>query len=736
MKQVIQSFRTGELTVLETPSPALRPQGVLVRTAASLVSAGTERMVVEFAEKNLVQKAKARPDLVRQVVDKAQREGVVSTIERVRNRLDQPLPLGYSSAGVVVEVGADALGFQVGDRVACAGGGFASHAELVYVPRTLAVPVPEHVSFDAAAFTTLGAIALQGIRQGEVVLGQRVAVIGLGLLGQLSVQILKAAGCRVFGIDLNPQRVELALELGADAASTNGHAISGAPLFTAGRGFDTVLIAADTKSSEPVALAGDIARDRAIVVAVGAVGMEIPRKVYYEKELDFRLSRSYGPGRYDAEYEEKGRDYPVGYVRWTEQRNMEAFVEMLAAGSLKVEPLISHRFRVEQAAAAYEVITGKRPEPFLGVVLTYDTGHMLPSRVTLSSASRPSRTSDTLAVQSSIRLGLLGAGNFVNATLLPALKDIAGLELVGVVSGSGLSARAVGDRFGFDYCASDASTLVEDTLINWIAIATRHDLHARQAVAAFEAGKDVFVEKPLALNPDELSQVVLAQQGSGRRLMVGFNRRFAPLVREMADFVARHQRPLVASYRINAGAIPGSHWTQDAQRGGGRVIGEGCHFIDLLQFLIGAPPVEVYATAIQSRHGPVEDEVVIQLRFLDGSVGTVIYAAGGDRAFGRERIELIGDGKVAVLDDFRELELVSNGHRSRRKERLRADKGHAAEWQALVDAVKTGANTPVSLDEIVTAHLATFAAVDSLRGRRPVAIDAAGFWEAIGAESR
>lgn len=729
MKQVIQSFKTGELTVANVPTPVLRSRGILVRNAASLVSAGTERMVVDFAEKNLLEKARARPDLVRQVLDKAQREGIINTIDSVRNRLDQPLALGYSTAGVVVDVGSEAAGFKVGDRVACAGGAYASHAEMVYVPRTLAVKLPNKVSFEAGAFATVAAIALQGIRQAEIVVGHNVAVIGLGLLGQLSVQMLKASGCRVMGIDLAPERVKLALDSRADAACQNEEAIAQADTFTNGRGFDAVLITAATSSNEPVELAGEIARDRAIIVAVGAFGMNLPRKVYYEKELDFRLSRSYGPGRYDPEYEDKGQDYPYGYVRWTEQRNMEAFIQLVEAGAINLEPLISHRFPIEEATKAYEVITGKTEEPFLGVLLTYDVEKELLQQIAIKPQSK------SHAPQQIIRIGMVGAGNFTNATLLPAMKDVKDLELVGIMSGSGMTARTTGDRFGFAFCTSDFSELAQDEHINWLVISTRHNLHAEQAIAAMQAGKHVFVEKPLALNYDELVKVMRTQQITQQRLMVGFNRRFAPMVSAMQRFLQGHSRPLVASYRVNAGAIPREHWTQDPAVGGGRIIGEACHFIDLLQFLIGTAPVQVITHGIQGEHGVVDDEVIITLTFADGSIGNVIYAAGGDKAFGKERIEVIGDGRVAVLDDYRELELVHNGKRTRQKERLRPSKGHRQEWEALVHAARSGSPTPISIEEIALSHLATLAAVDSLRQSAPVQVDPGRFWQHVNESS-
>lgn len=719
MKQIVQSFKTGKLSVVDVPPPSLRPEGVLVRTAASLVSAGTERMLVEFAEKNLVQKARARPDLVRQVVDKAQREGVLTTVDSVRNRLDQPLPLGYSTAGIVVEVGREAGVFQVGERVACAGGGYASHAEMTYVPRTLAVKLPPEVAFESASFTTLGAIALQGIRQADVVLGHKVAVIGLGLLGQLTVQLLKAAGCNVFGVDIDPQRVQLALESGADAASGTDTALSDGQTFTLSRGFDAILITADTKSNDPVVLAGELARDRAIVVAVGAVGLEIPRKVYYEKELDLRLSRSYGPGRYDSEYEDKGHDYPYGYVRWTEQRNMEAFVQLLSSGAIDVAPLITHRFPIDDAVMAYDIVVGKTSEPSMGVVLTYSAEHELIDRISLRRESVAPKLRSTPKEgnpgQPAVRIGMLGAGNFVNATLLPAMQKLDELELVGIVSGAGVSARSSGDRFGFAYCASDESSLLADDRINWVVVATRHNFHAGQAINAMRGGKSVFVEKPLALNREELNEVVRVQQETGMQFIVGFNRRFAPLVQEMRRFINSRQRPLVANYRINAGSIPNSHWTQDSAVGGRRIIGEACHFIDLLQFLIGATCTSVFAMPIRTVEGVVDDELIIAMNFSDGSVGTVTYTAGGDKAFGKERIELLGDGRVAVLDDYRSLQCIVNGKRSRSHSRLRPEKGHRQEWEAIVGAVCRGLPLPISIDEIISSHLATFAAVESVQ---------------------
>lgn len=722
MRQVVQTFKTGETQVAEVPAPGLRARGILIRTCASLVSAGTERMVVNFAEKNLLQKAQARPDLVRQVLDKIQTEGLLTTIESVRNRMDQPLPLGYSSAGVVTAVGADGGSFQLGERVACAGGGFAGHAEVSYIPRNLAVKLPDNVSFEHGCFATVGAIALQGVRQAEVVVGHNVAVIGLGLLGQITMQILKAAGCRVFGIDLNAQRVALATEMGADFACANAFAVANAQAFTAGRGFDAILITADTESNGPVELAGTLARSRAIVVAVGAVGMHIPRKVYYEKELDFRLSRSYGPGRYDLEYEEKGNDYPYDYVRWTEQRNMEAFVQLGADEKIQLEALITHRFPIEHAPRAYQLITGKTGESFLGVVLTYPEQPDRSRRVEVRPpvAVRVEKTGR-------VRLGVLGAGNFANATLLPVLKKMENVELGGIASGGGLTARATADRFGFFYCTTDAAEIFADPALNAVAILTRHSFHALQAIAALNAGKHVFVEKPLCLTSDELGSIVTAYYGQTekRAVMVGFNRRFAPFVMELKEHLQNVKEPLMINYRVNAGFILPGHWVHDLTQGGGRLLGEACHFIDLMIHLAGSEPERVTTRSLPDTGRYVQDNLLITLEFANGSIGNLTYIANGDKGFGKELIEVFGGGLAARIDNYRTLLIRGGGAKVRRVARLRQDKGYYGEWQAFVSHISGDAPEPISFPEIVRSTQATLAAYESLRsGTTIVSLDA------------
>lgn len=718
MKQLLQNLRDGHTQVAEVPVPSVRPKSALVKTAASLVSAGTERALVDFAEKNLVEKARSRPDLVRQVIDKARREGIRPTIEAAFNRLDQPMVLGYSSAGTIVEVGEGLTGFQPGDRVACAGGGFAVHAEYEVVPQNLMVKLPDEVSFEKAAFTTLGAIALHGFRLASPEVGERVAVIGLGLLGLLAVQIAQAAGCSVFGVDIDPQRVELAESLGFQVV-VRSNAESAGAAFSQGRGFDTVLICADTESDDPVELAGALARDRGIVVAVGAVGMTLPRKVYYEKELQFLISRSYGPGRYDAGYEEEGHDYPYGYVRWTEGRNMQAVADLMAAGHLNVERLISHRFPIDRATEAYELITGKKKEPFLGVLLTYPQDTEIPEKRRIElpvPAVQP--------VEGEPGLGVLGAGNYAGAVFLPVVERVGGVNRLGIATGTGLSARNAAEKFGFRYASSDEGEIFADEQVRIVAVLTRHQHHARQVVKGLGAGKHVFCEKPLAITPEGLEEVITAMRKPGAPLLtVGFNRRFAPFALRMKDFLRNLNEPLFAHYRVNAGFLPESHWLHDLRQGGGRLIGEGCHFVDFLTFLVGQPPVSVRAHALPNQGRYRDDNFTLTLTFPDGSIGTIDYLANGDKSFPKERVEVFCAGSVAVLDDFRSLELVRNGKRERVQARMGQDKGHRALWTAFLQAVKSGGEAPIPYEHLIGVTRATFAAVRSLQQNCDVSVE-------------
>jgi predicted dehydrogenase/threonine dehydrogenase-like Zn-dependent dehydrogenase len=721
MKQVLQNMRDGKTIVVEVPAPTARPGQALVRVAASLVSAGTERMLVEFGEKSLVGKARARPDLVRQVVDKMKREGAIPTVKAAINRLDQPIALGYSSAGTIVMLGGGMEGFKVGQRVACSGGGYAVHAEYNVVPRNLLTALPAGVDFESAAFTTLGAIALHGFRLAQPQIGESVAVLGLGLLGCLAGQIAAAAGCRVFGIDTKPERVKLAASLGLTACLRN-QAVEAGQAFTSSHGFDVVLICADTGSNDPVELAGALARDRGRVVATGAVGLSLPRKVYYEKEISFINSRSYGPGRYDPSYEENGIDYPGGYVRWTEGRNFQAVVELMAEAKLKVAPLISHRFPIEKAADAYQVITGKKKQEFLGVLLTYSAED---SNVPMTRVTFPSTRSSGKA--EAVKLGVIGAGLYANATLLPVLQKVDGLELVGIASAGGLHAQSAAKKFGFAYAASNDDEILNDPSINTIAILTRHDTHAGLAVRALQAGKHVFVEKPLAIDASGLEKVVASLSNTGGKktktrgpaaplpglLTVGFNRRFAPLAVKLSEFLAKRSEPLHAHYRVNAGFLPPTHWTQDPAQGGGRVIGEACHFVDFLTFLAGAAPVSVSAQSLPDAGKYRGDNLSMTFTFPDGSIGVLDYLANGDKSFPKERLEIFCGGEVAVLDDFRSLETVRDGKRSVAK--MTQDKGWAGEWAAFVNAIRGGGEAPIPYEQLIGVTRATFAAVESLQ---------------------
>jgi len=726
MKQVLQQVSGGEIEVVDVPAPKSLAGCVLVRTAASLVSVGTDRASAEFARKNLLQKARMRPDLVREVWNKVRRDGVASAVAAVRTRMDQPSTPGYSSAGTVVAVGEGVTDIRPGDRVACAGAGHAVHAEFACIPRLLLARIPPDspVSFDHAAATTVGAVALHGVRTADVKLGDIVGVIGLGLLGQLTLQILKAAGCRVVGTDIDRGRVDLALRLGADAAGDSSSAFVDACMQQSGGcGVDAVLIAAQTTSSDPVNLAAEVARDRAVIVAVGTVGMALERRPFYEKELDFRVSRSYGPGRYDAAYEQKGVDYPIGYVRWTETRNMEAFLQLLADAKVDVGALITHRFPIEQAQSAYDLITGKSQEAFLGVLITYPDLAEETRRVTIEVAGKGRTTA--VAAANSVAIGLVGAGNFATSTLLPTIKRVGGVTLVGVCAANGSHAHHAAKRFGFHYGATDDDSLIGDAAINTVVVATRHHLHAKQVTAALKAGKHVFCEKPLCLNEDELRDIVRVYENHSEAkplLMVGFNRRFAPLALRLKSFLRGIHEPLALHYRVNAGFIPADHWLNDPEQGGGRVIGEVCHFVDFLTFLVGAPPIEVQAHSLTNPGKYSNDNVVSSLRFADGSQGTISYLANGDKSYSKERVEVFGGGAVAVLENFRRLELVSRGQKQVFRSPFVQDKGHRGEWEAFITALRTGGDCPIPLAEIVTTMLATFALEESRSSGQPISV--------------
>jgi polar amino acid transport system substrate-binding protein len=719
MKQILQDSKTGEVKVADVPAPAAQRGRVLVRAAASLISAGTERMAVDTGRKGLLGRAVENPDKVKEVIQRARSEGVISTVNAVLTKLGSSTALGYSAAGIVVGTGPEVTEFRAGDRVACAGVGFASHAEVLSVPVNLCVRLPDAASFEAGAFGTLGAIALQGVRLSEPTLGESVVVIGLGLLGQLTVQLLRANGCRVFGLDLDPQKVELARELGADRAELNTEDAKRAVIeWSRGRGADAVLITAATPSNGPIELAGEISRLKGRVVAVGLVGLDVPRDLFFKRELTLRISMSYGPGRYDPEYEERGHDYPFAYVRWTEGRNIEAFLDLVAEGRVNVERLITHRFPIEEGERAYQLITGVVQEPYLGVVLRYDTERELERQIETPSATKER----PIAPAKSVRLGLVGAGAYAKAMLLPNLKA-SGVEFQAIATASGITARDIGAKYGFRHTVSSADDVINDAGVNLVMIATRHDLHAELARRALESGRHTFVEKPLALDDEELERVMETAARADAQLMVGYNRRFSPHARAALEFFKDRTAPLSIVYRVNAGRIPREHWTQDPREGGGRIIGEVCHFIDLMQFLTSSLVTRVYAEAIRSRNQQLveEDSVMITLRFADGSNGSIAYLAEGDKALPKERVEIFGEGRVFVLDDFRSATMYRDGREETMKARAQ-DKGQANEIRAVCAVVLEGHKAPITLADLAATSRTTFRIRESLRTGQAVEV--------------
>ena len=709
MKQVIQSYRSGTLKVDDVPPPSLRGAGLLVLNEASLISPGTEKSTVQVAQKTLIGKAMERPEMVKKVLTAIQKDGLKETLKRVFDRLDTPVALGYSCAGTVAAVGKEAGQFSLGDRVACAGQNYASHAEMVYVPKNLCVKIPDGVEFEDASFVTLGAIALQGLRQAEPRLGDRIAVIGLGLLGQLTVQMLKASGCRVIGSDLDSSKLKLAQQLGADAVASSGDLIDAASVFSDGHGVDAVIITASTKDNGPVETAGAIARKKGRVVVVGAVGMDLPREPYYKKELDLRLSMSYGPGRYDSEFEEKGHDYPYSYVRWTETRNMQAFLDLVAERKVQLKPLITHRFPIEQAGGAYALMM-EGGVPYMGMVITYpsDRSRVLPHRIPVAPA----------AAARSVSLGIIGAGTHVKDMLLPPLQSLSAVSIRGICTASGMTAKSLAEKIQAGYCTGDAQSILDDRAINTVLIGTRHDSHGALVVKSLMADKHTFIEKPLCLTDEELGEIRSVYEkkaAAGLHLMVGFNRRFSPHAKQAQMFFAARKNPLVMLYRINAGRIPKEHWVQDPDVGGGRLIGEVCHFVDYMQILAGAPPTSVFARRI-ARHGSgiTDDQCVLSLTFGDGSIGTVVYTAEGNRSLAKEYFEAHADGKSLTMQDFMETQMYADGRTNQFKTAKR-EKGFQEEMTRFVQAVEQGLPPVMPFEEIEAVTRACLLAVQSLQ---------------------
>lgn len=704
MKQILQHLKDGTTEVADVPSPRAGPGQLLIRTSRTLVSAGTERMLVDFGKAGVIDKARQQPDKVRMVLDKIRTDGLMPTIEAVRNKLDQPLPMGYCNVGRVVELGAGVSGFAPGDRVASNG----RHAEMVAVPVNLCAKVPDTVSDDDAAFTVLGAIALQGIRLVQPTLGETVVVTGLGLIGLVTVQLLKAQGCRVIGLDFDADKLALARRFGADTVDLKEGAdpVTAATSYSRGRGVDAVIITASSKSNEPVHQAAQMCRKRGRIVLVGVVGLELSRADFYEKELTFQVSCSYGPGRYDPWYEDKGQDYPVGFVRWTEQRNFEAVLDMLAEGRIDVPPLVSHRFDITQAPHAYAVVGGS--EPSLGIVLSYPgSAPAEASRARTVALSAPAPGTGGAAPAVSV----IGAGNYAGAVLIPAFKA-SGARLARIASAGGASSVHLGRKFGFSEATTDTAALLADPAADAVVVSTRHDSHAAYVQRALAAGKHVFVEKPLALKISDLDGIAAAARAApGQLVMVGFNRRFAPHVVKMHSLLRGVPGPKSFVMTVNAGAIPHQHWTQDTAVGGGRLVGEGCHFVDLMRFLAAAPIESFHAVRMDAA---TPDTATVTLRFADGSVGTLLYLANGSKAFPKERLEVFAAGRVLQLDNFRRMQGFGWPGFTTMK-LWRQDKGQAACAAAFVQAVQTGGVSPIALDELIEVSRVSIEIQESLR---------------------
>lgn len=713
MRQVLQDLGKGITRLAKAPSPEVSVNTLLIATEKSLVSVGTERMLVDFGRASYIKKAQQQPDKVKMVLDKVRTDGLLTTVETVRSKLAQPIPLGYSNVGRVVAVGANTQGFKVGDRVLSNG----PHADIVRVPQNLAAKIPDDVSDEQAAFTVVGAIGLQGIRLAQPTLGEAFVVTGVGLIGLLTVQLLRAHGCRVLAIDFDEAKLALAKAFGAETCNpSKGEDPVGAGMaFSRGQGVDGVLITASTQSNEPVTQAAQMSRKRARIVLVGVVGLELSRADFYEKELTFQVSCSYGPGRYDPGYEDKGYDYPIGFVRWTEQRNFVAVLDMLASGHLNVDPLITHRFAFEAAPQAYDLLTEDKSA--LGILLDY--GSQTSERLT---ASVDLGQEQSLEPGKPV-LGFIGAGNYASRVLIPAFKA-AGGQLHTISTSGGVNGVIHGEKSGFLRATTDTLSLIQHSEVNTLAIVTQHNSHADFVAAGLAAGKHIFVEKPLAITCEGLKHVEEAYsaaqaKGSAPRLMVGFNRRFAPQIQKMKALLDSVKAPKSFIMTMNAGAIPADHWTQDLEIGGGRIIGEACHFIDLMRFLTSAEITSVQARCIGSADGVDvrEDKASITLGFADGSLGTVHYFANGSGSFPKERIEVFAAGRVLQLDNFRKLR--GFGWPGFKKMNLwQQDKGQKACAAAFLESIEKGLPCPISPDEVFEVARVSIEAAEQLRAQK------------------
>ena len=704
MKAVVQNLKTGRLQVDDVPPPSLQPEGILVRVRRSLISLGTEKAVIALANKGPIGKAQDRPDLAQKVLNKAKQEGFWNTYKVVSNLISAPIPLGYSCAGEVIEVGDQVSEFRVGDPVACAGLNFANHAEVNYIPRNLSVKIPESLTYDAASFVTIGAIAMQGVRLAEIELGEKVVVMGLGLIGQVAAQLARCAGGTVLATDLDPTKTELAFMMGSHHAISDPKSLQNIILsLTDGHGADAVILCASTKSHELIQTAAEISRLKGRVIVVGDVGMHVERRAYFEKELKLIVSRSYGPGRYDPTYEVRGVDYPFPFVRWTEGRNMQSFVELMARGDVRVDPLITHRYAIEQAEEAYEIVTGKKNEPAIAILLEYEGLSSVSTRVDLDTKKNDSKMYP-------VRLGVIGAGQFAQGVLLPEFAKQKALEFAAFCTSSGLKSRHVAERYRANFCTSDPHEIIQNPAINTVLITTRHNQHALLTLEALKAGKAVFVEKPLALSSESLAEICNGVKAlSGIPLMVGYNRRFSPLTVECKEFFTGCADPLFILYRVNAGTFPPETWVFDPVEGGGRIIGEVCHFVDMLCYLTGSYPSRIFAEEVDSSPHPAHnrDSVIVNLRMSNGSVGVIHYMANGASCVSKEYMEVYGGQRTAILNNYKSLSLC-HGSKRRTKRLFNQAKGHAEEVSEFVRAIETGDQMPISFETLVAVTQTTF----------------------------
>jgi predicted dehydrogenase/threonine dehydrogenase-like Zn-dependent dehydrogenase len=719
MKQIVQNYRSGELSLVDVPAPTCRPGGVLVRSQYSLISVGTEMMKISESKLSLIGKARARPDQVKKVVQAVSQQGLAATYRKVTTQLDAWTPLGYSLCGEVVEVGAEVEELSVGQRVACAGNLHALHAEYNWVPRNLCVAVPDGVKGEHAAFTTVGAIAMQGYRQSEAGLGETALVIGLGLVGQLLVQLLRAAGVGVVGLDPSAERCRLAELTGATACGAPegddlDAVVTRLAELTGGAGADHVFLTAGGDTNQPVELAAQLARDRARVVDIGKCRLDLPWKDYYEKELDVRFSRSYGPGRYDPVYEEQGVDYPIGYVRWTERRNLACFLDLVDQGRVDLGPLVSAVLPFSDAVAAYErILAGEQRG--VGILFQYPADAPLAHRLDGTAPAPATRARPSTPAQPVVRLGVIGAGNYATSMLLPHLRGRDDVRLVEVATVTALSAANARRRFGFERVSTDYQGLLADDAVTAVLVATRHHAHARMVCEALRADKAVFVEKPLAVGPEQLDEILAAVADSGNdRLMVGFNRRFAPLLTELRRAWGPRTGPVHLRYDVNAGQLAAGSWYARPEEGP-RLVGEGCHFVDTASWWIGSEPVEVFAASTPGD----PDDTVSTIRYVDGSVATISYLTRGDGRYPKEVVQVFGQGQVARLHNFQRTEHWRGGRRQARRSRSGIDKGQRQEMDAFVRAVAEGRPMPIGLGSLVATTRATFAAVASVASGRP-----------------